>query len=155
MATSTLIQSLELTDAAGTSVGAAVSNRRQIETFIAGAAIAAGDWVSFDVSKTGATRVATVIKTTATAGQSNVVGVALSAATAAGDKINVVVAGYVEGAAVVSGVAASVALTTSGVTAGRTLAFASATHTATCPCGITLEAASAGNTAAVWVYKQF
>lgn len=154
MASSTLIQSLDTRDSAGVAVGATPSNRRQTEIFFAGAAIVAGDWVSFDVSKSGAIRVVTVVKTTAVAGQSNVVGVALRSA-ASGEKVEVVVSGYVEGAAVVNGVAASLALTTSGITAGRAIAYASGTHTLTAPCGITLEASVVANTATVWVYKQF
>jgi len=154
MATSTLIQSLDTKDSAGGAVGATPANRRQTEIFFAGAAIAAGDWVSFDTSKSGATRVVTVIKTTATAGQSNVVGVALRAA-ASGDKVEVVVSGYVEGAAVVNGVLKGESVTTSGVTAGRALKYASGTHTNAAPCGVLLEDASASNTATVWVYKQF
>lgn len=154
MATSTLIQSLDTKDSAGVAVGATPANRRQLETFFAGAAIAAGDWVSFDTTKTGATRVVTVIKTAATAGQANVVGVALRSA-ATGDKVDVVVSGYVEGAAVVSGVLKGESVTTSGVTAGRTLKYASGTHTNASPCGLCLEDAAVGNTCAVWVYKQF
>ena len=154
MATSTLIQSLDTKDSAGVAVGSTPSNRRQLETFIAGAAISAGDWVSFDLTKSGAIRVVTVIKTTAAAGQANVVGVALRSA-ASGDKVDVVIEGYVEGAAVVSGVLKGESLTTSGITAGRTLKYNAATHTNTAPCGVCLEDAAAGNTCAVWVYKQF
>lgn len=157
MATSTLIQSLDLKDSAGSAVGATPSNRRQTEIFIAGAAISAGDWVSFDTSKSGAARVATVVKTTAVEGQANVVGVALRAATAAGDKVEVVISGYVEGAAVVNGVASGSALTTSGVTAGRALKYdaSAVAQKNASPCGLTLEASVAANTCTVWVYKQF
>ena len=45
MATSTLLQRLDSGD------GAATSNRSQVETFISGGAIAAGDWVVFDTSQ--------------------------------------------------------------------------------------------------------
>lgn len=155
MATSTLIQSLDTKDAAGSAFGATPSHRREVETFIAGAAIASGDWVSFDVSKSGAARVVTVVKTTASAGQGNVVGVAISAATAAGEKVQVVTAGYVEGANVVNGVASGATLTTSGVTAGRALAYATGTHTGTGPCGVALEASVAANTCTVWVFKHY
>ena len=137
------------------SIGAATSHRRQVETFIAGGAITAGDCVVFDVSKTDAARVLTVIQSTAVAGQSLVVGFALTGAAAAGDLVQVVVEGYMENANVVSGVATSVSLTTSGATAGRALAYLSGTHTTTAPFAVTLEAASAGNQADVWVLKRF
>ena len=55
MATSTLIQFLEAGEAGDT------SNRRQVETFIAGGAIAAGDWVQLDTGETGADRVLQVL----------------------------------------------------------------------------------------------
>jgi hypothetical protein len=151
MATSTLIQSLDTKDSAGVAVGATPSNRRQLETFIAGAAISAGDWVSLDLSKSGAIRATTVIKTTAVVGQTNVIGVALRSAST-GDKVDVVVEGYVEGAAVVSGVLSGEGLATSGVTAGRALKFVPGTHFTLC--GMALENATVGNTAAVLVFKQ-
>jgi hypothetical protein len=157
MATNTTIQYLEATgkDELGATVSLKTpSHRRQIETFIAGGAITAGDCVIFDVSATDAARVLTVIQSPAVAGQSLVVGFALNTA-ASGAKVDVVVEGYMENANVVSGVATSVSLTTSGATAGRALAFASATHTSTAPFAVTLEAASAGNQADVWVLKRF
>lgn len=150
MATSTLIQSLDLTDSAGTTVGPAVSNRRQLETFIAGAAIVAGDWVMFDTSKSGAARVATVIQATNVAlGNPLVVGVALTAA-ASGAKVTVVVSGYVEVCNVDGAVVAGSPLTVD-TTAGRA-------HTAVTGdivvCGVAL-AADVVNVAPVWVYKQY
>jgi hypothetical protein len=158
MATNTNIQYLEATGkdelGATVSVGAGTSHRRQVETFIAGGSITAGDCVVFDVSKTDAARVLTVIQSPATAGQSLVCGFALNTA-ASGEKVSVVVEGYMENANVVSGVLTSVSLTTSGVTAGRALTYASGTHTATAPFAVTLEAASVGNTADVWVLKRF
>lgn len=45
MATSTLLQKL---DPASAGFGATTSNRRQVETFIAGETLAVGDWVAFD-----------------------------------------------------------------------------------------------------------
>ena len=157
MATNTNIQYLVGTakDEFGATVSLKTpSHRRQIETFIAGGAITIGDCVIFDVSATDAARVLTVIQSPATAGQSLVVGIAISTGVS-GSPVDVVVEGYVEGAAVVSGVATSVSLTTSGVTAGRALAYASGTHTTTAPFAVTLEAASAGNTADIWVLKRF
>ena len=49
MATSTLLQKLD----GETEFGGSTSNRRTIETFLAGAALAAGDWVQFDTSQAG------------------------------------------------------------------------------------------------------
>lgn len=157
MATSTNIQYLVNTakDEFGATVSIkTASDRRQIESFIAGGAITAGDWVVFDTTATDAGRVLTVVQAPATAGQSLVVGVCIKGATAAGDVVDVVVEGYVEGANVVTGVGSGLSLTTSGVTAGRAIAYATGTHTTTAPCGVTLEA-SAANTCDVWVLKRF
>ena len=148
MATSTLIQFLDAGEAADT------SNRSQNETFYAGGAIAAGDWVSLDTSQTGADKALYVIQTTAAAGQGNVVGVALDTA-AAGAQVRVTIAGYVASANVTTGTAAGASLTTSGVTAGRALTYATGTHTGTGPCGLALTAAGASNTAETWVFKRF
>ena len=151
MATSTLIQSLDTKDSAGGTIGATVSNRRQIEVFFAGAAIVAGEWVALDLSKSGATRAVTVVKTPAAAGAVNVIGVALGSAST-GEKVSVVVEGYVEGASVVSGVLQGEGLGTSGATAGRAIKYVPGTHNTLC--GMALENAAAGNTAAVLVFKQ-
>ena len=59
MATSTIIQFLAEGEEAAT------SHRRQIETFIAGGTIAAGDWVQFDTAASDADRVLKVIEATA------------------------------------------------------------------------------------------
>jgi len=166
MATSNLIQNLDATafESSKTVPGSYtavstpdVSNRRQVETFIAGATVAVGDWLMFDTSKTGAARVLTVIQATAVAtGNPLVVGVCLGSAESdglltAGNKINVVVGGYAEAvnvnAAVVAGSPLSVV-----ATAGR----ADVATAADVPvCGVALEADSPVNKAAVWVYKRF
>lgn len=160
MATSTLIQYLETTDAVtGASLGASPSNRRQVETFIAGATVAVGDWLQFDTSKTGATKVLTVIQASANGtGNPLVVGVCLGSAESdgsltAGSKINVVVGGYVESANVANAVAAAgVALTVEAAGAGQAVAITAAD---TGPaCGVSLSTPVA-NKAEVWVYKQF
>ena len=102
MATNTLLQRLDpAADTAGSSVGA--SHRRQVEDFLAGGAITAGAWVSLDYDKTGADR-ALYVRVEDTSGGAvaagvPAVGVALGAA-AAGDRVRVVVAGYVEAAQV-------------------------------------------------------
>jgi len=158
MATSTLIQYLETTQVSGlgvtSSIGPATSDRSQVETFLAGGSITSGDWVIFDTSATGPTRVLQVIKSPATAGNPLVLGVALNTVTS-GQKVNVVVSGYVASANVVSGVLKGEAIVSSGATAGRALKYATGTHTNAGPCGVALEDASAGNVAAVWVHKQF
>ena len=111
MATSTLIQFLGTGEKAGT------SNRSQVETFLAGGTIAAGDAVAFDLSKTGADKVLFVIEATAAA-KALIVGIALNAAVA-GDKVEVVVSGYVDSADVATGVTAGAQLSGSSATAGR------------------------------------
>jgi hypothetical protein len=167
MATSTLIQRLDGTALVPSSTVPGgydvvttpdVSNRRQIETFIAGATVAVGDWVAFDTSKTGALRVLTVIPAANVAlGNSLVVGVLLSSAETdgtltAGSKVNVIVAGYAEKAKVVAGVAAAgVPLV---VVASTPSAEANVAANISGPCGVSLAASAAG-VAPVWVYKQF
>ena len=155
MATSTTIQYLLAT--AKDEFGATVtlptaSNRRQIETFIAGAAITSGDWVMFDTAATGAARVLTVIQATfAATGQPLTVGVAIQSATAAGESVDVVVGGYVENANVATAVTVGQGLSISAVN-GRGSAAAA---TALAPfCGVALEGA-ASNLCDVWVIKQF
>jgi hypothetical protein len=166
MATNTLIQKLDATAFVSNTTGSPgsytavatpdVSNRRQVETFIAGATVVVGDWLMFDTSATGAARVLTVIQATNVAlGNSLVVGVCLGSAETdgsltAGSKINVVISGYVEGANVDGAVVAGSPLVVD-TTAGRgqvgvtgDIAF----------CGVALEA-DVANKAAVWVYKRF
>ena len=154
MATNTTIQYLLATakDEFGATVALpTASNRRQIETFIAGAAITKGDWVMFDTSATGAARVLTVIQATfAATGQPLTVGVATQTV-ASGAEVEVVIAGYVEGANVATAVTVGQGLSISAVN-GRGAAYAAA---ALAPaCGVALEGA-ASNTCDVWVIKQF
>lgn len=148
MATSTLIQFLAEGEQAAT------SHRRQIETFIASAAITAGAWVQFDTGATDADRVLKVTNDTNLFVNGNplIAGVALDTV-ATGEQVRVVVAGYAEGASVANAVAAAgVALVVDNTLAGQAVAIA-ATDTAPA-CGVSLEAA-AGNTADVWVFKRF
>ena len=167
MATSTLIQRLD-TNALVTSTTVPggydlistpdVSNRRQIETFIAGATVIVGDWVQFDTSKTGAERVLTVVQAAAAGfgtGNPLVVGVVLNSAETtgaltAGSKVNVVIGGYVEGVNVDGAVAAGSPLTVNTFAGSANVAVA----TDVAICGVALEA-DVANKAAVWVYKQF
>lgn len=154
MATNTLIQYLEGTDSAGTALDGTQMHRRQTETFLAGGAIAKGDWVQLDTGKTHAERVLYVIEATAGFANGNalVVGVALGAASA-GEKVRVVVSGYAEGASVANAVAAAgVPLVVDNTQAGQAVGMA---NTDVAPaCGVSLEAAS-GNLADVFVFKQF
>lgn len=150
MATSTLVQFLEAGEPSS------VMNRRQTETFLAGAAITAGDWVQVDASKTDADKVLYAIQAAGTFALGNplVVGVALTSAAAAGDTVEVCIAGYVAEANVAAAVnAAGIALVVDNTAAGRAVALAAADTAG--PCGVSLAAASVGNVGAVLVYKQF
>jgi hypothetical protein len=165
MATSTLIQRLDSTAlVTSTTVPGGyqtvttpdVSNRRQVETFIAGATVVVGDWLQFDTSKTGAERVLTVIQATNVAlGNPLVVGVCLGSADSdgsltVGSKINVIVSGYAEVANVDGAVVAGSPLAVD-TTAGR--AHVAVTGDISV-CGVAL-AADVANVAPVWIYKQF
>jgi len=158
MATSTNIQYLNSSGiselGATVQVGASTSNRRQVETFISGGVIAAGDWVAFDTSATGATKMLTVTTAALTAlGNALIVGVALEAATAAGQQVEVVVSGFAGTAAVANAVvAAGVPLGVVAGTAGRATAVVAADIANAC--GVSLTAA-VGNVAEVFVYKNF
>ena len=126
--------------------------KRTVEVFISGGAFSAGDWVMLNTSSSDSDRVATCIKasTSFSTGNPLVVGVALEAATAAGQKIKVVTRGYVEGANVATAVnAAGLALVVDGTAAGRAVAI-EATDLCSA-CGVSLEAASS-NTCDVFVY---
>ena len=111
MASATYLQSLDSVYEDGTSRGITPSNRRQIESFIASAAIVAGDLVSLDISKIAAANpgvpaskgwseaaIADAVLYIKKADSTTSPGVAasgfaLEAATAAGDVIKVTVAG--------------------------------------------------------------
>ena len=170
MATSTLIQRLDVnalktstTIPGGYEVVSTpdVSNRRQIETFIAGATVVAGDWLQFDTSKSsGPEKVLTVIQAaTSGAGNALVVGVCLgsaetSGALTVGSKINVIVSGLAEKANVAGGLGVGTPIQVSA-TAGRAQAtILPAAVGSASACGVTLSTVTA-NVAQVWVYKQF
>jgi hypothetical protein len=154
MATNTLIQKLDgtalisnITGSPGSYTSVAipdVSNRRQVETFIAGATVVVGDWLMFDTSATDVLL-----------GNSLVVGVCLGSAETdgsltAGSKINVVVAGYVEGANVDAAVVAGSPLVVDTAAGRANVAVTGDIGF----CGVALEA-DVANKAAVWVYKRF
>jgi predicted RecA/RadA family phage recombinase len=115
MATSSLIQYLEGTDAAGTTLGLGPSNRRVEEVFIASSAIAVGQWVALDltvalsdgdkslkVAPADGNGGAAAGPPAITSLNSVVVGVAISAA-AAGARVEVVTRGMVEASVTESG----------------------------------------------------
>jgi hypothetical protein len=156
MSTDRLIQFLDTTDAEGNALGPSVSNRREVETFHAGGTIAAGDWVMFDASKTGAARVAYVLQAPAVATKGNgaVIGCALEAAVA-GDLIKVVTAGYHAAANVDGAVTAGDILVGPITVAGRAdIEVVTGVNATTGKCGIALGA-DVGNFAPVCVVKVF
>lgn len=156
MATDTLIQYLEATDSAGNALGSAASNRRQTETFIAGGTIVAGQVVMTDISKAGSAKAITVVQASLVAtGQPLAVGVALRAATA-GQRVEVVVAGYVEDVDCTAGTILAGAPLSAGKTAAGEVETSAATDLAGC-FAVALEAkgATTANKVAICVKKQF
>lgn len=157
MATATTIQYLPNT--ATSELGGSVaiktqSNRRQIESFTANGVIAVGDWVAFDVTAliTDAARMSTVIQAGAVGlGNQLVCGVAITAAAVAGDIVQVVVRGYVEGVSVTAGTLSGAGVVVK-TTAGRGTTVVAADIAPAC--GVALEDA-VGTTADVWVRKAF
>jgi len=119
MATSTILQTLNQAAAGG--LGSA-SARRKVETFIASGNITAGDFVSLDVTKTGADA-ALFVSVVDTSGGAVAVGVptmgvALADAAANAD-VRVVVAGYAQANVVASASTAGVALALDTTTSGQ------------------------------------
>lgn len=160
MASSTLLQKLDpATDPLVTGTVGSVSNtidRSQSEWFLAGSAIAAGDWVMFDTSKTGVDKVLYVVPSTTggTAGQALVCGVAKTAQATTGGRIEVVVGGYAASAKCVAGVGAagvSLLVLTNAPSAETYPLVAGPSSNAV---GVSLAASAAG-LAPVWVIKQF
>lgn len=96
-------------------------DRSTVKTFLAAGVIAVGDAVTYDDSKTGADRTLYVIEAeaVATVGNSGVIGIAKTAAAAAGDAIEVYVAGYCPVANVAAATVAQSALIGPIGTAGR------------------------------------
>ena len=157
MATSTLIQFLGDGITSPTGVGAGTSNRRQVETFISGAAIVAGDVVMLDTSKTGADRALYVKQATVVAtGNPLAVGVALNAAAAAGEQVRVVVAGYVADVDCAGGTILIGAALSAGKTAAGEVQTAAASDTAGL-FAVALEAkgATTANKVAIHIFKRF
>jgi hypothetical protein len=148
MARSNLIQYLE------PGAEAESSNRQVTETYLAGGAIAVGDWVAFDSSQTGADRALYVIEAAgvATVGNSAAFGVAKTAAAAAGDEVEVVIAGYCAVASVAAATVAGSPLIGPIGTAGEAAIEVPGTTTGQL-CGTALEADTA-NLAAVIVHRK-
>jgi len=167
MATQNLVQYLETTQysafpgGSSSSVGVSAMNRRQVETFIASEAIAANDLVSLDLSKTadGDKGMHVVKADSGTATDSCAIGFALNAATAAGEKVDVTIAGIHVSANVASATAAGSRLIV-GSTAGQAavapdiVESGSATVAQRPLIAIAAEADTA-NVATVFVIKQF
>lgn len=173
MATSNLIQKLSATALVSNTTGSPgsytsvatpdVSNRRQVETFIAGATVVPGDWLMFDTSKTDSAKVLTVIQATAASATGNalVVGVCLgsaetSGALTAGSRINVITSGFAAVANVDSTTVTAVGVplvvdNTTGVAGRAQIQKAGALAPA---CGVTLSVPGT-NKAQVWIFKQF
>ena len=104
MATQNIIQYLETSQynalpSGGTvAVGIEAMNRRQIETFIASEAIAVGDALSLDLAQTnnGDKAIFVMKADTGTNAKRCGIGVAISAAAAAGDTVDVCIGGMAE-----------------------------------------------------------
>jgi hypothetical protein len=160
MATSSLIQYLDGTDSAGTTVGLGPSNRRIEETFIASAAITAGQWVALDLTTTlsdgdKSLKVAPADGNgSAGAGvtslNSVVVGVALTAA-AVGARVEVVTRGMCEASVTEAGAGINVG---DALQISNTAGVAAITTGALVPvCGFLVDAlAAAAGTATRTVY---
>jgi len=132
-------------------------DRRTEQVFLAGAAIAQGDWVALDTGASDSARAITVVQAAAVAnGNTLVVGVALEAAAAVGDKVKVCTRGYVERANVLGGTTLGTALVVD-TTAGQAQAIAAGDLAPAC--GVALEAAPAvgpdADTCDVYVYSNF
>lgn len=152
MATNTLLQRLDAAaETTGSSDGA--SNRRQVESFRASAAITAGHVVQFDDGKTGADRALYVKQATVVAsGNALAIGVALTGAAAAGDVVQVIVAGYAENVLCDAGVNAGEALGAALNTAGEVAGSSGTTRPIF---GSALEAEGGSGTVDMIVSKQF
>ncbi len=89
MATSTLLQYLQADDGSGTALGVSPSNRRQVERYVASAAIAKNDLVAFDFAKSTDGEIALTVRKADSGSAASIcaVGFALEAAAAAGDEL--------------------------------------------------------------------
>ena len=158
MATQNIIQYLETSQynalpSGGTvAVGIEAMNRRQIETFIASEAIAVGDALSLDLAQTnnGDKAIFVMKADTGTNAKRCGIGVAISAAAAAGDTVDVCIGGMAE------------AKVKAGTAVGDRLSIYSSVgilepyqNTFEDPILAVAGAAEAGGKAIVFVIKQF
>ena len=175
MATSTLLQKL---DSEADGFGAGTSNRRQVETFIAAATVAVGQWVALDLASVPLAISSNIddyadqallirpaaSDLSAAAGiesdASIVVGVVLASAETsgtltAGSKILVVTRGpaiaQVDAAGAKTDILTGMALMPDvTLTAGRVVAYTAASTVR--PCGVALVASTTQNSIPVFVY---
>ncbi len=154
MASATYLQSLDSVYEDGTSRGVTPSNRRQVETFIASGAIEANSLVTLDFTSAGYSdgdKALYIRKALDTEISQVAIGFALNAATAAGDKVEVTIAGIHKNANVVGTTAAGDRLIISGV-AGQAKVV---TAGDTVPIIAVATEDDTGNIATVFVIKQF
>tara|TARA_R110000824_G_scaffold120296_1_gene275422 strand:+ start:16 stop:468 length:453 start_codon:yes stop_codon:yes gene_type:complete len=145
------LQALSAKDRSTGASSISASDRRLVVTFYAASAVTAKDAVCFATGKTGADRVVYVEKTDSDAPQTHQgIGYALDTV-AAGERVRVVVKGYVEGAAVASAVTIG-ELINAGADPGRGVKYVSGDNET--PFAQALENAS-GNTCDVWVIGVF
>ena len=126
MASATYLQSLDSVYEDGTSRGITPSNRRQTETFLASAAIAANDLVALDFTTVGYSDgdKALYIRKALDSEISQVaVGFALNAATAAGDRVEVTISGIHESTNVAADTSPIIAVATEADTANVATVF--------------------------------
>lgn len=135
--------------------GAPAGTRRESVTYIANGTIVEGDVVMFDPSKTGTDRALFVIQAgNVGTGNPLACGVALRAA-AAGERVEVVIAGYVEGVNCAGGTIASGAALSAASTAAGEVETAAPGDTAGI-FGVAVEAKGAvtANKVAILVKRQ-
>ena len=154
MATSTLLQYLQADDGDGVALTGSPSHRRQVERFIASAAIAEGDAVSFDTSKTADSQktLYVVSADTGAATSKCFIGVALETA-AAGDEINVVISGLAIANLASGGATAGVPLMIS--TGGDFVDYSAGSVLQNAAISCEALAATTAGKASVIVFKQF
>ena len=155
MATSTLLQYLQADDGDGVALTGSPSHRRQVERFIASAAIAEGDAVSFDTSKSADSQKTLYVVSASTGAITSkcFIGVALETA-AAGDEINVVISGLAI-ANVAAGNAASAGVPLMISTGGDFVDYSAGSVLQNAAISCEALAATTAGKASVIVFKQF
>ena len=156
MATNTILQKLD----GGSDFGVSTSNRRQTEIFLSKEAIAVGDWVAFDFAATddGDVTLGVFVADGNSSPVRTPMGVALSAATAAGEQVTVCISGVCDAKVSDNGGAGNAIGTLLQITNTAGVADLAAAGSAQPVCGILAEtiAAAAGTvTARVVVRKSF